>query len=474
MSLNLVPRLKQASNVFKKNGTSALAISMFSFLLVRTFDFIDRRPSHSRKLWLGLGLFFLKSLDIIKSFFLVFCFYFRFFWGKRLVTFLGESHTRTSSRNLNEASFLPVATSKADPIKAIAFYLPQFHPIPQNDDWWGRGFTEWTNVVRGRPQFVGHYQPKLPLELGFYDLRVPEVISRQIELATEFGVYGFCFYFYWFNGQRLLEQPLELFQKVSQDFPFCVCWANENWTRTWDGKDKEILLKQEYLDGFEGAFFQELKPIITRKNYIKVNGKPLIIVYRPASIPDVALFSERLRAEAKKEGVGELFLACTHSFEQVDPRSIGFDCAIEFAPNKMTLKSAAPRQIYLNPQFQGTIYDYNSAIDLANRFNKPAYLKFRGACPGWDNEARRPGKGTVLVNSSPESFKRWLSIIIDYTRKELPPEQQYIFINSWNEWAEGAHLEPDSKNGYDNLIALRESLFTQGGSQLAVARDGSS
>src|SRR4030042_792318 len=342
-------------------------------------------------------------------------------------------------------------------IKLIAFYLPQFHPIRENDEWWGKGFTEWTNVARAVPQFIGHYQPRLPGEFGFYDLRVHAVQKRQIEIAKQYGIYGFCFHFYWFNGKTLLERPIGEFAE-NFDFPFCLNWANENWTRRWDGKENEILMAQRHSVEDDIKFIKHVSKYLENKNYIKIKSRPLLIIYRPALFPNPKASAERWREWCHKNGIGEIYLAATHSFEHHDPRDIGFDAAIEFPPNTCPLKDVASRLDIVNPDFKGTIYDYKNAIEFSKECLIPPYKKFRGIFPSWDNEARKPGRGTVIINSSPEAYKEWLRALCDYTTSNFAPEERLIFINAWNEWAESAYLEPDRRYGYAYLHATAEAL----------------
>jgi len=343
-------------------------------------------------------------------------------------------------------------------IKLIAFYLPQFHPIPENDEWWGKGFTEWANVARALPQFIGHYQPRLPGELGFYDLRVSDVQKRQVELAKQYGVHGFCFHFYWFNGRTLLERPVKEFVE-NYDFPFCLNWANENWTRRWDGKENEILIAQKHSPEDDIEFIKYVSRYLRNRNYIRINSKPLLIIYRPALLPNPKETAARWREWCRNNGVGDIYLVATHSFEHVDPKSIGFDAAIDFPPNTFPLRDIADRFRTINPDFKGVLLDYKNAVEFSNNYIKPHYMKFRGICPSWDNEARKPGRGTVLVNSTPEDFKQWLKILFRFARTNFAPEERLIFVNAWNEWAEGAYLEPDRRFGYAYLHAIADALI---------------
>lgn len=212
-------------------------------------------------------------------------------------------------------------------IRAIAFYLPQFHPVPENDEWWGKGFTEWTNVTKAKPAFRNHYQPHLPSDLGFYDLRLPEIREQQAELARQYGIHGFCYYHYWFNGRRILERPLnEVLSSGNPDFPFCVCWANENWTRVWDGGEKELLLKQEYSLEDDRAHIRSLIDTLSDERYIRIDNKPLFLVYRTGLLPNPKMTSDVWREEAQKAGLADLYLVRVESHgDYTDPADIGFD-----------------------------------------------------------------------------------------------------------------------------------------------------
>jgi lipopolysaccharide biosynthesis protein len=343
-------------------------------------------------------------------------------------------------------------------IRLIAYYLPQFHPISQNDKAWGKGFTEWTNVSRALPQFDGHYQPKLPGELGFYDLRLKKVQERQIELARNYGLYGFCYHYYWFDGKKILDTPLQqVIDNPDLDFPFCINWANENWTKRWDGLEQEVILKQNHNLDDDIAFLEAIKPILTDTRYIRIDKKPLLMVYRPQLFPDIKNTVKTWRKHAKKIGIGELYLVLSHAFEHINPKDIGFDAAAEFAPNSFQIDKVTEKFKFFNQKYEGSLYDYNSAISYSISYKEPKYTKFRSLCPGWDNEARKPGRGISFVNSTPKRYSAWLEYLLYFTNSQRKKEEKLIFINAWNEWAEGAYLEPDRKNGY----AYLDETYTQ-------------
>jgi len=351
-------------------------------------------------------------------------------------------------------------TPRIDPvIRLIAFYLPQFHPIPENDEWWGKGFTDWRNVASAKPQFVGHYQPHLPGELGFYDLRLIEIQRRQIDLAKMYGLYGFCYHYYWFGGKRLLERPLnQVLANKGLDLPFCICWANENWTRRWDGLDEDVLMGQNYSPEDDLAFIQALEPALRDDRYIRIDKRPLIIVYRPELLPDAKATAGRWRAYCEDVGIGGIYLASTRAFENRDPRDFGFDAAIEFPPNNSGPPILNEEVELLNPNYRGIIYDYRCFVERSRRYKKKNYKLFRGVTPGWDNEARRPGRGTTFIFSTPEAYAGWLDNACRDTLRNFEGEARLVFVNAWNEWAEGCHLEPDQKYGYAYLECTKEVL----------------
>jgi glycosyltransferase involved in cell wall biosynthesis len=344
--------------------------------------------------------------------------------------------------------------------RVIAFYLPQFHPIPENDAWWGKGFTEWTNVKPAKPQFEGHYQPHVPDDyLGYYDLRDTDVMRKQIELAKQYGIEGFCFYTYWFTGHRLLEAPVDNYlADPSLDLPFCICWANENWSRRWDGLDQDLLMEQHYSPEDDVNFIAHMSKYLRDPRYIRVGGKPLMVVYRPNLFPSMKDTALRWRDWCRSNGLGEIYISYVQSFEKRDPAYYGLDAAIEFPPN-----NSSPPEIYhkvseLLPEFTGKVYDWRIFLKRSENYEKHAHPLFRGVCPSWDNTARKKERSTVFAHSSPKLFERWLVSILEETQSRIQePDQRIVFINAWNEWAEGAHLEADKRHGYAWLQAVRQA-----------------
>jgi lipopolysaccharide biosynthesis protein len=331
----------------------------------------------------------------------------------------------------------------SDSPRPIAFYLPQFHPIPENDAWWGKGFTEWTNVAKARPLFPGHYQPHVPADLGFYDLRLPEARQAQADLAREYGIHGFCYYHYWFNGRRVLERPFdEVLSSGKPDFPFCLCWANENWTRTWDGLDDQVLLAQEHSEEDDRAHIRWLCSAFGDRRYIRIDGKPLFLIYRSMLLPDPRRTTDIWREEAGRLGVGELFLARVESNfpgERGDPRPLGFDAAVDFEPDALTLFELMRQNGDTRKWFP-----YAEMVEIMLSRPRVDYPRFGGVSPGWDNTSRRGEGGAGLVDSTPAEYERWLRAVIEKSRASAAASE-FIFINAWNEWGEGCHLEPCQK-----------------------------
>ncbi len=368
-----------------------------------------------------------------------------------------------TARNQKNTEYVPIAEGKFPiqlvPVKLIAFYLPQFHPIPENDEWWGKGFTEWTNVSKAMPQFVGHYQPHLPGELGFYDLRVPEIQKRQIELARKYGVYGFAFYYYWFNGKRLLEKPIDLFFSDKENkFPFCIFWANENWTRRWDGKDEDILIGQDHSPESDLAFISDIDVFLRDERYIRIDGKPVLLVYRVQLLPNPKETAKRWREYCREMGIGEIYLIAGQVYGFDDPLEVGFDAVIEFPPHNLQIERINDSIQLLNPAYQGHIYNYQDFANFyAQKQKNHPYELFKTVSPGWDNEPRKPGRGSTFAYSTPHAYQQWLKKAC-FSTLEKKRNKRFVFINAWNEWGEGAYLEPDRYFGYAYLQATRNVL----------------
>jgi lipopolysaccharide biosynthesis protein len=364
------------------------------------------------------------------------------------------AEARRSDGDYGPLSSESVASSACD-VKAVAFYLPQFHPIDENDAAWGKGFTEWTNVSKAVPEFLGHYQPHLPGELGFYDLRIPAVMARQAALAKQHGLHGFCFHHYWFGGKRVLEKPVRQFlADRSIDIPFCLCWANENWSRRWDGSEHDIIIAQSHSPEDDLAFIADLIPALRDPRYIRIEGKPMLLVYRPAILPNARATTELWRSYCRSQGLGEIFLVCAQTFHFADPpATIGFDASVEFPPHSLSVPDIAPSLRLLNPRFRGLIADYRELVSRARETPPADYPRFPAVFPSWDNSPRRPARGTIFAHASPAQYRDWLDASFQRARRDLPPGQRFVFINAWNEWGEGAHLEPDRRYGYAWLNA---------------------
>lgn len=349
-----------------------------------------------------------------------------------------------------------------DKTKLIAFYLPQYHKIQENDEWWGPGFTEWTNVAKGRPNFDGHYQPHIPRDLGFYDLSRVEVMREQAAMARLYGVHGFCFYYYWFSGRRVLERPLDNFLNSDIDMPFCLCWANENWTRTWDGDTKSVLLEQKYLEDDEEKLIASLMSFFSDPRYIRVDGKPLLVVYRINELPDPSGSVRKWRAAAQNAGLPGLHISVVDFYDISDPREVGADAMVEFPPHKFNGPQNHPNPMprITNPEFSGGMVDYVKMIAQSAHRERPDFNLYRGIIPGWDNTARRQNAPTIIVNNCPELYGAWLSFLRAYTRESQPnQENSFLFINAWNEWGEGCHLEPDLRWGLRFLEETKRSAW---------------
>ena len=349
-------------------------------------------------------------------------------------------------------------------VKAIAFYLPQFHTFPENDKWWGKGFTEWTNTKKAEPRLPGHYQPREPHDdIGYYTLDNVETIKKQVTLAKEHGIYGFCFYYYWFSGKRLMEKPLDLFlEDKSINFPFCLCWANENWTRRWDGKNKDVLIEQKYKKDDPKKFILEMKKYLMDTRYIRVDGKPVILVYEPNSIPDFEDVVSKWRETARKNGIGEILVWSKNAISDREFKNADFvDAEFDFAP---TGQGNFFNEAIIDLEEGRTIINYGRMVKNAREeslyHNHVPVKPFYYSCTlGWDNSPRRKKDYFLLDKYSPEKFYDWLRIIIEETERRFPEARRFIFINAWNEWAEGTYLEPDKKYGYANINAASKAIY---------------
>lgn len=351
---------------------------------------------------------------------------------------------------------------KIDPVvKLIAFYLPQFHPFPENDAWWGKGFTEWTNVTKAYPNYVEHYQPHYPIHMGYYDLRVAEAMEEQARLAKEYGVYGFSYYFYWFAGKILMDTPLEqMLANPKVDMPFCFTWANENWSRRWDGQENDILIAQHHSDEDSLEFIRHLVKYFKDDRYIKIDGKPLLIIYRASIIPNMEKTADIWREELEKNGFPGLYLVCAQSFGIKSPVEFGFDASVEFPPHTVSSTDIRHELNMTNSDFNGHVFSYEQVVANAVASKEPDYKLFRAAMLSWDNTARKQNNSHTFHGFSLLRYKQWLSSITNnvFNNAKYSNDEKLVFVNAWNEWAEGTHLEPDRKFGYGYLQATYDVL----------------
>lgn len=345
-------------------------------------------------------------------------------------------------------------------IKVIAHYFPQFHTIPENDEWWGKNFTDWTNVQKAQPLFPGHYQPHIPDNyLGYYDLSDVNEQKKQVQLAKQYGIYGFCFYTYWFNGKRLLEKPLDNYLDNKElDFPFCICWANENWSRRWDGRDNDILIEQKYSPKDDIEFIKDMSKYIKDPRYIKIDNKPLILVYRPDILPNAQETVNRWRDWCRQNDIGEIYLSYTQSFTNENPKKYGFDAASEFPPNDGDMALNIDNSFRHNESVINTI-DWNHYLIRTYNYKNVGYKLFRCIMPSWDNSPRKKHESYALINSDPAYFQTMAENAFEYTSRNHTDEEKIVFVNAWNEWGEGCHLEPDKKYGCSWLEAIKNAQF---------------
>jgi 2-polyprenyl-3-methyl-5-hydroxy-6-metoxy-1,4-benzoquinol methylase len=343
---------------------------------------------------------------------------------------------------------------RVEGVRAVAFYLPQFHPIPENDAWWGTGFTEWSNVTRAQPIWPGHYQPRLPADLGFYDLRLPEVRENQAALAKANGISAFCYHHYWFSGRRLLNRPFdEVLESGAPDLPFALCWANESWSRVWDG-DHSVLVEQNYEGDELRRHAAWLAKPFTDPRYLRVDDRPVFVIYRVSHLPDPRRYVEAFRAACIAESGVDPYLvqAVTHDLNK-RPAQTGVDAEVEFPPHRLGDKVRPhpdPRLAAGSHQR----YEYEDVTaGCLERLDVP-WVRHPCVVPSWDNTARRKVRATLMHGANPEAYEKWLLAAAEHEARRRP-DNGLVFVNAWNEWAEGAYLEPDQRFGRGYLEATR-------------------
>jgi lipopolysaccharide biosynthesis protein len=371
---------------------------------------------------------------------------------------LGQPVSAESWRRYNSGPLRPRA-------RVVPFYLPQFHPVPENNRWWGEGFTEWTNVTAAQPVYKGHYQPRFPRDLGFYDLRLDVVRTAQRDLAADAGIEGFMYYHYWFAGRPMLERPLELLRRSDLDQPFCIMWANENWTRRWDGRHDDVLLAQDYDRVPAERFLDDVLPLLADRRYMTVDGKKVIAVYRPGQLIDLPHVIESWRATARQAGIGELFVLNVDvdvEFDGLDHalEDAGLDGSLGFPPHNHLFEGVSHHDLGVDKRFEGTIFSYEAMARAAEARLRsgldPTY--FPGVMVAFDNTPRRQWAPDIWYGSNPYTFRRWLATAVRAVLAR-PPEDRLVFINAWNEWAEGAVLEPNDRFGRSFLLAVRDVVL---------------
>jgi lipopolysaccharide biosynthesis protein len=349
--------------------------------------------------------------------------------------------------------------------RAIALYLPQYHPVPENDEWWGKGFTEWTNMAKARPLFRGHVQPHLPADLGFYDLRVPETRAAQADLARRYGIEAFCYYHYWFAGRRILQRPFnEVLASGAPDFPFCLCWANETWTGIWHGAPDRILIEQTYPGPEDhAAHFRSLLPAFADRRYLRVDGKPAFMIYKPEKLPHPKAALAQWQTMARDAGLAGLHIAGMTAQPAWQPGEYGFDAKIdlpristhdwvsrrhpiEWARNKYAIWRGLPK-----------ILPYAEFVDSQMPRATAGAASYPCLLHAWDNTPRSGANGVVLTGSTPQLFRRLLDGAVAML-SDRPASRRLLFLKSWNEWAEGNHLEPDHASGHRYLQVIAEAL----------------
>ena len=358
-----------------------------------------------------------------------------------------------------DASILAQGRSGGPEPLLLAFYLPQFHPIPENDKFWGKGFTEWRQMPRGLPRYPGHYQPRIPRDLGFYDLMESDVLAQQVALARSAGINAFAYYYYWFNTKRVLDRPLEALLESDVDMPFLLIWANENWTRTWDGADTSVLLRQDYRQEDEEALVRDIARHFEDRRYVRLEGRPLFVIYNPAHIPEPKVAIARWRELFKSQHNLEPLIFMAQSFGARDPEPFGLDGAIEFPPHKLADHlPGRPTPDAYRSDCTGRVIDYDELCEASLNEGEKQYPVIKTAVPSWDNDSRRPNRGLSLENISPKKYQQWLQTLIERAIAKPVFGRAVVAINAWNEWAEGAYLEPDVHFGAAYLNATARAV----------------
>jgi hypothetical protein len=345
--------------------------------------------------------------------------------------------------------------------KIIALYLPQFHTIPENDQFWGKGFTEWTNVKKAKKNFSRHYQPHIPLEKNYYDLSNVEVMDQQMQMAKNFGIDAFALYYYLFDGKQLLEKPINnLLNHPEIDFPFFLIWGNENWTRSWDGQDHEILLKQSYSEGWEKVFTESITPYLSDKRYFKFNDKSVVGIYIPSNIPNLSESIKKIRNYIRSSLAIDIFIIGSTSNHRpsFSCESSGIDAKYSFPPNSnISRRNSKTFNAVSNPS--GSAFHYSDFVfnnSVENNIGQGEKY-FRTVFPSWDNTPRRGAKSRIIRGGTPKFFQAWIHRELMSSEKKEDLQEDLLFINAWNEWGEGCHLEPDEKYGHEWLRAVRNA-----------------
>lgn len=354
-------------------------------------------------------------------------------------------------------------------LRTLAIHLPQFHPIKENNEWWGQGFTEWTNVAKAKPLYRGHRQPRVPADLGFTDLRLPETRAAQAHMAAEYGIAGFCYYHYWFEGRRLIERPVDaILESGEPEFPFALCWANETWSRRWLGEEKEVLIRQTYSEADHDRHARWLSRAFADHRYIRVGNRPLFLIYRPFDIPDLAASLDIYRRVVSTEvGVEPYLVGVDGHRPGVDFTEHGFDHSMNFRPQLGLIDGLVDDRPSFRRWLRNARLGVRSATlnavdyeDFLRRMDaiRPQHGRyFPSVFVNWDNTPRRGARGAVVLGGTPEFFARQVRDAIGVAIAK-PEQEQILFVNAWNEWAEGNNLEPDLVDGRKYLESLRAEI----------------